>query len=67
MAHGTHVRTHAHSQRSTGDVGELTGSPPYWRLLGRASADIIKSGGYKISALQARARAHGEGVCSELR
>ena len=27
------------------------GHPPYWRILGRSSVDIIKSGGYKISAL----------------
>ncbi|KAK9838516.1 hypothetical protein WJX81_004577 [Elliptochloris bilobata] len=35
----------------TGDTGVLDGSPPYWRILGRSSVDIIKSGGYKISAL----------------
>ena len=29
----------------------MDGSPPYWRILGRTSVDIIKSGGYKISAL----------------
>ncbi len=29
----------------------LEGEPPYWRILGRTSVDIIKSGGYKISAL----------------
>ena len=28
----------------------LDGDPPYWRILGRTSVDIIKSGGYKISA-----------------
>ena len=27
------------------------GDPPYWKILGRSSVDIIKSGGYKISAL----------------
>lgn len=27
------------------------GNPPYIRLLGRTSVDIIKRGGYKISAL----------------
>ncbi|KAK9908661.1 hypothetical protein WJX75_001158 [Coccomyxa subellipsoidea] len=35
----------------TGDTAVLEGTPPYWRILGRTSVDIIKSGGYKISAL----------------
>eukprot|EP00884_Botryococcus_braunii_P022081 jgi/Botrbrau1/8557/Bobra.0359s0021.1 len=35
----------------TGDTGVLEGEPAYWRILGRTSVDIIKSGGYKISAL----------------
>lgn len=35
----------------TGDIVTVDGDPPYYRILGRASADIIKSGGYKISAL----------------
>lgn len=35
----------------TGDTAASKGSPPYWRILGRTSVDIIKSGGYKISAL----------------
>ena len=35
----------------TGDTAALQGNPPYWRILGRSSVDIIKSGGYKISAL----------------
>lgn len=35
----------------TGDIAELGGQPPYYRIMGRASVDIIKSGGYKISAL----------------
>lgn len=30
----------------------MEGDPPYWRIVGRASVDIIKSGGYKISAPQ---------------
>lgn len=30
----------------------MEGEPPYWRILGRTSIDIIKTGGYKISALQ---------------
>ena len=34
----------------TGDTAVFEGSPPYWRILGRTSVDIIKSGGYKISA-----------------
>ncbi len=29
----------------------MDGDPPYWRILGRTSVDIIKSAGYKISAL----------------
>ena len=36
----------------TGDIASLEGEPPYWRIVGRASVDIIKSGGYKISAPQ---------------
>ncbi len=35
----------------TGDTAVLEGTPPYWRILGRTSVDIIKSGGYKVSAL----------------
>jgi len=34
----------------TGDVAELIDG--YYKILGRASVDIIKSGGYKISALE---------------
>ena len=34
----------------TGDVGEIVQG--YYKILGRASVDIIKSGGYKISALE---------------
>jgi malonyl-CoA/methylmalonyl-CoA synthetase len=34
----------------TGDVAELVDG--YYKILGRASVDIIKSGGYKISALE---------------
>jgi len=34
----------------TGDIAQYTNG--YYKILGRASADIIKSGGYKISALQ---------------
>jgi len=34
----------------TGDVAELNNG--YYRILGRNSVDIIKSGGYKISALE---------------
>jgi malonyl-CoA/methylmalonyl-CoA synthetase len=34
----------------TGDVAVVEGG--YYRLLGRMSVDIIKSGGYKISALE---------------
>jgi malonyl-CoA/methylmalonyl-CoA synthetase len=38
----------------TGDVGVLedTAGGPSWRLLGRQSTDIIKTGGYKVSALE---------------
>lgn len=35
----------------TGDTVAVEGEPPYWRILGRTSIDILKSGGYKISAL----------------
>lgn len=35
----------------TGDVVQQVGEPPYWRIVGRASVDIIKCKGYKISAL----------------
>ena len=35
----------------TGDVAEQDGDG-YYRILGRSSQDIIKSGGYKISALE---------------
>lgn len=34
----------------TGDIAQYHNG--YYKILGRASADIIKSGGYKISALQ---------------
>ena len=34
----------------TGDIAETEGG--YYRILGRSSVDIIKSGGYKISALE---------------
>ncbi len=34
----------------TGDEGQLDGS--YFRILGRRSVDIIKTGGYKVSALE---------------
>lgn len=33
-----------------GDIAQYDNG--YYKILGRASADIIKSGGYKISALQ---------------
>jgi malonyl-CoA/methylmalonyl-CoA synthetase len=38
----------------TGDVGvlESTAGGPSWRLLGRQSTDILKSGGEKVSALE---------------
>jgi malonyl-CoA/methylmalonyl-CoA synthetase len=39
----------------TGDVGVEEGHPPYIRLLGRASADVLKRDGYKISALRVEA------------
>lgn len=35
----------------TGDIAELD-EKGYYRILGRASQDILKSGGYKISALE---------------
>ncbi len=37
--------------RSAGDTATTEGDPPYFRLLGRTSVDVIKSGGFKISAL----------------
>ncbi len=38
----------------TGDIGvcEVVDGGHSWRLLGRASTDIIKTGGYKVSALE---------------
>ena len=36
----------------TGDTAASQGNPPYWKILGRTSVDIIKSSGYKISALE---------------
>ncbi|CAD7695871.1 unnamed protein product [Ostreobium quekettii] len=36
----------------TGDTAVLEGAPPYYRILGRTNVDIIKSGGYTISALE---------------
>lgn len=36
----------------TGDVSEYCAEKNRFRILGRSSVDIIKSGGYKISALQ---------------
>ncbi|CAG9320348.1 unnamed protein product [Blepharisma stoltei] len=35
----------------TGDIVEIDTETQYYKILGRASADIIKSGGFKISAL----------------
>lgn len=34
----------------TGDVAEINGG--YFRILGRSSVDILKTGGYKVSALE---------------
>lgn len=39
----------------TGDVAAMT-SDGYWRILGRASVDILKVGGFKVSALEIEAR-----------
>lgn len=36
----------------TGDTAATEGEDKCWKILGRTSTDIIKSGGYKISALQ---------------
>ena len=36
----------------TGDMVIEEGDPPYFRMMGRLSADIIKSGGYKLSAIE---------------
>lgn len=35
----------------TGDTAQAEGAPAYWRILGRTSVDIIKTGGYKVSAV----------------
>lgn len=37
---------------AAGDTASASGSPPYFTIEGRTSVDIIKSAGYKISALQ---------------
>jgi len=39
----------------TGDVAAMS-SDGYWRILGRASVDVLKVGGYKVSALEIEAR-----------
>lgn len=39
------------TQIYAGDVVQQVGEPPYWKIMGRESVDIIKSKGYKISAL----------------
>jgi malonyl-CoA/methylmalonyl-CoA synthetase len=36
----------------TGDVAEYNDTLESWRILGRASVDIIKTGGHKLSALE---------------
>lgn len=36
----------------TGDVVALEGQPPYFKIMGRASVDIIKSNAFKVSALE---------------
>lgn len=38
--------------RLTGDTASVSGDPPYYRILGRTSVDILKSRGYKLSALE---------------
>jgi malonyl-CoA/methylmalonyl-CoA synthetase len=38
----------------TGDAGEVS-EDGYWRILGRNSVDILKTGGYKVSALEIEA------------
>lgn len=53
--HGDHAATGAafdeEGRFKTGDVG-VRDERGYIRLLGRASSDILKSGGYKLSALE---------------
>ncbi len=39
----------------TGDIAEYSADHKSFRILGRASVDILKSGGYKISALEIEA------------
>jgi malonyl-CoA/methylmalonyl-CoA synthetase len=36
----------------TGDTAEVGGEPPRFRILGRTSVDILKVGGFKVSALE---------------
>lgn len=40
----------------TGDTARYSGDDGGWRILGRSSVDIIKSGGFKISALDVERR-----------
>lgn len=46
------MRTHRLPAYAAGDTASLGGSPPYYTIEGRTSVDILKSSGYKISALQ---------------
>ena len=39
----------------TGDIAEFSSETKSYRMLGRASVDLLKSGGYKISALEIEA------------
>ncbi|CAO3680188.1 unnamed protein product [Umbelopsis vinacea] len=36
----------------SGDIGKRHGSKGYYSIMGRSSVDIIKTGGYKVSALE---------------
>ncbi len=48
-----------------GDTATLAGSPPYYTLLGRTSVDIIKRGGYKVSALHVESALLEHPACAE--
>lgn len=53
-----------HGFYKTGDIARRDG--PYYFILGRASTDIIKSGGYKISALDIEREIQGLDYISEV-
>lgn len=52
MPHETRAAFTADGYFKTGDTVIFEGDPLYYKFLGRTSVDIIKSGGYAISALE---------------